>query len=291
MSQSSFQPRAVPPRPPLVWLLGASSWLLLVLVPAGALAWLGFAILAAIGRRRSWWIAAIVYGLAAIVFAQLDYPLGDISQGVLFLVSLVHAIGANPTWLNLLWGRRENGQNLLGNRTPVRAAAGPRQRAAALSPEEDRLLGGPGIARSDYLAEPAQAPTARRKRKTRAERRAEEAAARSESRVTALSDGASARGTATAAALAPERSAQDSDVELIDVNTANQRALAKLPGLDRGTAKAAVTERSNRGGFASLEDFASTVGLQPHEIVRLRNAAFCSPRPRAQRSFGRRVDF
>ena len=288
MAQFPFPPPAVPPRPPLLWLLGASSWLLLVVVPAGALAWLGFAILAAIGRRRSWWIAVTVYGLAAIVFAQLDNPLGDISQGVLFLVSFVHALAVNPTWLNLLWGRREQGRNVFGTRIPVQAPVGPRQRAVALSTEADRLLSGRGTAKSDYLAEPAAAESPRPKRKTRAQRRAEEAAARATAAAAASREDARVRGNT---ASAPGRSTPVSDAELVDVNTANQRALAKLPGLDRGVAKAAVAERAKRGGFASLEDFASTAGLQPHEIVRLRGAAFCSPRPRAPRSFGRRVDF
>ncbi|MBG6238546.1 DNA uptake protein ComE-like DNA-binding protein [Mycetocola sp. CAN_C7] len=61
--------------------------------------------------------------------------------------------------------------------------------------------------------------------------------------------------------------------------------------MDRRLAKAVVAERTKRGGFSSLEDFATTAGMQPHEIVRLRDEAFCSPRPRAARSFGRRLDY
>jgi DNA uptake protein ComE-like DNA-binding protein len=77
----------------------------------------------------------------------------------------------------------------------------------------------------------------------------------------------------------------------VDVNTANQRALAKLSGMDRGSAKAVIAARTRRKGFASLEDFATIAGLQPHEIARLRGEAFCSPRARAPRTFGRRVDY
>ncbi|TFC58935.1 MULTISPECIES: hypothetical protein [unclassified Cryobacterium] len=43
--------------------------------------------------------------------------------------------------------------------------------------------------------------------------------------------------------------------------------------------------------FPSLEAFAATAALQPHELVRLGSEAFCSPRPRAKRGFGRRVDY
>jgi DNA uptake protein ComE-like DNA-binding protein len=75
------------------------------------------------------------------------------------------------------------------------------------------------------------------------------------------------------------------------VNTANQRTIARLTGMDRGLAKTVIADRAKRGGFGSLEDFAAAAGLQPHELVRLRAEAFCSARPRAKRSFGRRVDY
>ena len=74
------------------------------------------------------------------------------------------------------------------------------------------------------------------------------------------------------------------------MNTASQRELSRLSGMDRRKAKALIAERTKRGGFASLEDYGTAAGLQPHEIVRLGDEAFCSPRPRASRSFGRRLD-
>ena len=77
----------------------------------------------------------------------------------------------------------------------------------------------------------------------------------------------------------------------IDVNTVGQRELSKLTGFDRKMAKAVIADRTRRGGYASLEDFGAAAGLQPHEIVRLRAEAFCSPRPRGERSFGRRLDY
>ena len=155
--------------------------------------------------------------------------------------------------------------------------------------EAEKLLAGQGTDRADYLAQASAAPP---KRQTRAQRRraaaraAEAAAATTDDAPTATTRAPTSRPSAAAPAPTPAN-----DVDLVDVNTANQRALAKLPGMDRGLAKAAVAERTRRGGFASLEDFAGTVRLQPHEIARLRTAAFCSPRPRAARSFGRRVDF
>ena len=256
--------------PSVYWRLGMSAWLLLLLVPAGGAAWLAFGVLAAIARRRSWAIIAGVYAVAAIVAQLPEDPAGDIAQGTLYLVILLHGLILNQSWLLMLWGRRENGLTVWGNRPGGRAAtAAParrRPRAATIPKEAERLLGTGGTSRSDYVDEatPAVAP----RRPTRAERRAQEAAARP---------------AAVATPVAP--------AELVDVNTANQRTLAKLTGMDRGLAKAAITERGKRGGFSSLEDFAATAGLQPHELMRLGTEAFASPRPRAKRTFGRRVDY
>jgi DNA uptake protein ComE-like DNA-binding protein len=238
-------------------------------------------------------VVAAVYAVLAIVVGVIDPPLGDILQGTLYLVILLHGLIVNQSWLLLLWGRRENGQTIFGTRTPLRAPTGPRQRAAAMSPEAEKLLAGAGTDRSDYLASADEEP--RPRRKTRAQRRAEAAAARARA-AAAPAEATRPRPASAAPASTPRAPAvpaavPTSEQDLVDVNTANQRTIAKLPGMDRGRAKAAISERTKRGGFTSLDDFAATAGLQPHEIARLRSAAFCSPRPRAARTFGRRVDF
>ncbi|WEO77196.1 helix-hairpin-helix domain-containing protein [Cryobacterium sp. SO2] len=246
--------------PSIFWRLVASSWLLLLLVPAGGLAWLAFGVLALVARRRAWGIVAAVYGVAAIVVQLPADPVGHILQGTLFLVVVLHGLILNQAWLLLLWGRRESGLTVFGNPAGGRPRAAARSRprsqarvqAAAIPKEAEQLLGAGGTSRSDYLDDSAAAAPAPRRRATRA--------------------------PAAPAAL-------------VDVNTANQRTLAKLTGMDRALAKAAVTERTKRGGFASLDDFAATAGLQPHEMVRLGSEAFCSSRPRTKRSFGRRVDY
>ena len=239
----------------------------MLLLPAGGVAWAAFGLLAALGRRRSWAVAAAVYAVAAIAVQVPEDPAGFILQGTLYLVALLHGLIINQSWLLLVWGSRENGLSLFGNlsRRRARSAAGPTRPAGAVPQEAEKLLGGGGTSRSDYVDESAAAvPPARQRRLTRAERRA-----------------------ATPARAVPAAT----PAELVDVNTANQRSLAKLTGMDRGLAKAAIADRTKRGGFASLEDFAGSAGLQPHEIVRLRAEATCSPRPRAPRSFGRRVDY
>jgi DNA uptake protein ComE-like DNA-binding protein len=276
--------------PSVIWRFVASSWLLLLLVGAGGAAWLAFGLLAIVARRRSWGIIAGAYAVAAMVAAVPVDPAGRIMQGSLYLIALTHGLILNQTWLLLLWGRRENGLTVFGNLPGGNARnappTGPRQRAAAIPKEAEQLLGSGGTARSDYVDDSAPAP---RKRRTRAERRAEQAAA------SAATTPAPRRTAAPPAASVPvparAAEAPGADVELVDVNTANQRTLARLTGMDRGLAKAAIAERTARGGFGSLEDFAATSRLQPHEVVRLRGEAYCSPRPRAKRSFGRRVDY
>ncbi|MBX0299188.1 helix-hairpin-helix domain-containing protein [Cryobacterium sp. 1639] len=264
--------------PSIAWRLGASSWLLLLVFgPGGGVAWVAFGILSLIGRRLSWGIASGVYGLAAIIVRIPEEPVGGIAQGSLYLVALLHGLIINHRWLLLLWGRHENGLTLIGTprgSKPRARAATPRRRKTAIPKEAEALLGGDGTAKSDYVDESAPEPAPQRRGLSRAQRRAQAAAeARADTRAAAA------------------RSEPATPAELIDVNTANQRTLARLTGLDRARAKAAIAERTSRGGFASLEAFASSAGLQPHELVRLRAEAYCSPRPRADRSFGRRVDY
>lgn len=292
-NRSRWEPRpsATAAGPSLPWRLGASSWLLLLLVGGGGLAWLGFAILATVGRRRSWWIVSAVYAVVAFLAWLPEGEGGRIIQGTVYLVAILHGLIVNQTWLLLLWGRRENGLTVFGNERSRKASAGPRQRAAAVPQEAENLLAGQGTDRADYLA---SSPAAQPKRQTRAQRR--KAAARARARAAEAASSSPHSATTPATRAPATRTSAPTPVtapesELVDVNTANQRTLAKLPGMDRALAKATVAERTRRGGFSSLEDFASTAGLQPHEIVRLRAAAFCSPRPRAARSFGRRVDF
>jgi DNA uptake protein ComE-like DNA-binding protein len=279
-----FRPQPLPETPPgpsVIWRFVASSWLLLLLVPSGGTAWLAFGVVAGVARRRSWGIVAAAYAVAAGIAAIPEDPAGRILQGSLYLVALIHGLILNQNWLLLLWGRRENGLTIFGNlpggASRNAAPTGRRQRAAAIPKEAEQLLGA-GTARSDYVDDTAP--------QTRAERRAQQAAADAGARQAARASEPQASAPARAAAAQPAP-----DVELIDVNTANQRALSRLTGMDRGLAKAAITERTQRGGFGSLEDFAATAGLQPHEIVRLRAEAYCSARPRSKRSFGRRVDY
>jgi hypothetical protein len=59
----------------------------------------------------------------------------------------------------------------------------------------------------------------------------------------------------------------------VDVNTAAAPDLATLPGMTPERVTTALELRRRQGGFADVEAFGVAVGLQPHEIVRLRTRA------------------
>ncbi|WP_328645024.1 helix-hairpin-helix domain-containing protein [Amycolatopsis sp. NBC_00348] len=60
---------------------------------------------------------------------------------------------------------------------------------------------------------------------------------------------------------------------LVDVNAATPSDLARLPGMTPERVNEALELRRRQGGFADVEAFGVAVGLQPHEIVRLRGRA------------------
>jgi hypothetical protein len=62
-------------------------------------------------------------------------------------------------------------------------------------------------------------------------------------------------------------------VPLVDVNAAPGSDLARLPGMTPERVHQALASRQRQGSFADVEAFGVAVGLQPHEIVRLRARA------------------
>ncbi len=59
----------------------------------------------------------------------------------------------------------------------------------------------------------------------------------------------------------------------MDVNAASGDELATLPGLSPARVTTALELRRQQGGFPDVEAFGVAIGLQPHEIVRLRGRA------------------
>ena len=244
--------------PRFSWLIWMSLWMVPVFFGPGW-AWLAFLIMGIVSRR----VAAIVVG---VVMALLAITVGlgiwgeftGVVNAIVQLTGILIALSMNPGWLRTMWERR---------------LARP---ADATSP-----LVQPWSSGAAAPAEPTR-PEPRRGRKRRSGRAG--SAAPTEADRLAARVGA---GTTDLLETTPDADPP----EPVDVQTATAEELQQLPGMNRPRARKAVKERTKRGGFASIEDFGEVVGLQPHEIVRLRAAATCSPRPRAERRFGRRVDY
>jgi len=74
----------------------------------------------------------------------------------------------------------------------------------------------------------------------------------------------------------------------VEANTASPRTLSRLPGVTPDVARRWVAERRRRGGFRDIDDLATALELQPHEIVRLRpRVSFAAPGNRPRRRLGR----
>ncbi|MEW2013987.1 MULTISPECIES: ComEA family DNA-binding protein [Microbacterium] len=233
------------------WMLGVSAWLVPVFFGPG-FAWIGFLIVGAVSQRGAAYVAALASGVLGITIGvEVWGGFTDIVAAIVHLAGIVVALALNPAWLRTLWERRVAGKDK--NRPAVWRRA----------------------------AEPAAAASARPSRRSRrGSKRASKPAPERETTRAAESVGA------TSADLLQPREA----VEPVDVQTASADELAELPGMNRSKARRAVRARTKENGFVTLEQFGETAGLQPHEIVRLRAAATCSPRPRGERRFGRRVD-
>jgi DNA uptake protein ComE-like DNA-binding protein len=244
--------------------------------------WLGFGIVGVASRSRRLIILGVVWGAVAILInLEIWGQAQPIVRAVAYLAGMVCALAVNPGWLRTMWQRRVDKSGM--GVTSARAVATGAAAGAAANASGNRA--------------------SRRSRAKKAPAKSQPAT----SRRAAVTDDQPARTPAKpvpdeATELAAEAGASTDDLlaapaagaaaaEPVDVNTATAAELEGLPGVTRARARKAVSEREEQGGFSSLEDFGETLGLQPHEIVRLRKVAVCSPRPRGERRFGRRVDY
>jgi DNA uptake protein ComE-like DNA-binding protein len=275
--------------PSIPWMLGMSSWMLLTVVPGPILTWLGFSIIGVASRSRRLLILAVVWGAAAIlVTLEIWGQWQPLVRGIVYLSGMLVALMVNPGWLRTMWQRRLDRASESGGAGSGGTASG---RSAGSGTGAAKKPSARASRRSRAAA--ARAAAAKARAEAQAARAETEAAERAER------DEAAGAGAGEAAALAAAAGASPTDLldaadltpEPVDVNTAAAAELEKLPGMSRSRARRAVKERDAQGGFTSVEDFGEAVGLQPHEIVRLRKLATCSPRPRGERRFGRRVDY
>ncbi|MBV8995364.1 MAG: helix-hairpin-helix domain-containing protein [Pseudonocardiales bacterium] len=75
----------------------------------------------------------------------------------------------------------------------------------------------------------------------------------------------------------PMSTRSNSTNHITDINSAGPNQLAALPGFSMDRAQRVITERNARHGFATIEEFANTAGLAPHEYYRIRNLVKCTP--------------
>lgn len=93
-------------------------------------------------------------------------------------------------------------------------------------------------------------------------------------------------GYAPAVSPAPSQAAASAE-QPVDVNNAPLEDLLALPGMTRARAERVVQERGTRGGFTDVDQLGQLLGLQPHQVQRLRpRVTFGRVAPRA-----RMVDF
>lgn len=248
-------------------LLFASLWIIPVLGGPGW-SWIGFGVAAMISANARLVWPAIAYTTIGFITLALEDEIGlvdlaTIIRSVAWVACILHGLIVLPGVLR----RVADGTGL-----PT-----PQQQARARAQAQRELAD----ARARALDDAGAGSSSRRRRRPAPAPRPQDVPEEARGLAEAADD--------TRAALV-DRSAPAPAAPTVDVNKASRRELARLPGMDRESARAVVTERDRRGGFASLEDFARAAGLQPHEAVRLRAHAFCSPRPRPPRTFARRVD-
>jgi Helix-hairpin-helix motif len=231
------------------WRLRHSLWVLVPLVTCGILTWAAFVYIGVRARRPAWWIAGIVYAvLTGVAFAltvgqSTADPTGVDAQGALtmivFLGGTVHAVLVNRAWLR--WRSEHNTPwYLQADGYPQPAGNGRPPSFGQPSDDGTTGYGTTGYGTTGYGT-----------------------------------TGAYPSGPAPAPPWGSPTGFDPAPVR-VDVNEADRGALQNLPGMTPERVSAAVAERARRGGFRSLEEFASVVGLAPHELMRIRQVACCS---------------
>jgi Helix-hairpin-helix motif len=63
------------------------------------------------------------------------------------------------------------------------------------------------------------------------------------------------------------------DYGLVDVNHCTEQGLQRLPGVDGATARQIAAQRTQCGGFSSVEDLGMLLNLPPDQVGNMRDAA------------------
>lgn len=286
--------------PTIGWMLGMSTWMISAFIPGSYLAWLGFLLVGIVGRMRRWTIIGVVLGaLAILVHLPIWGQWQSLLAALVYIAGMVLALMANPGWLRAMWDRRTGSSTSAASTSAAPARETRAARRARAGQDAQKAA---DAARADETAREAARQKEARRRASRRRGGSDSDRASNRSKTdTAPAQGAraeqteanelAARAGASSAEFFAASAPSTEPAEPIDVNTADADALAGLSGITARQARKLVKQRTAQGGFTSLDAFATAAGLQPHEIVRLRNAAVCSRPPRGPRQFGRRVDY
>lgn len=259
------------------WRLRHSVWMLGPIVSFGMITWVSFLYIGVRARRRDWQIAGVLYAIGVVIVfiftpspdstgAPASGSAADWTAGLLFalwVAGVTHALLSNKSWLrwraqnSTPWYVTSGGAEVRGGHK----APGP----SSLPPQ----LSGLGIDSANYYSQQ--------------QGHSDAGGSSPGDRSPLPSDPPAAPRNAPAASFAS-----------IDVNIASASELATLPGFNDERAKHAVAARERLGGFNSIQQFADTAGLLPHEHHRVRSLVTCtlpnSP-PDAGPAAGRVVDF
>ncbi|MGM0929933.1 MAG: ComEA family DNA-binding protein [Actinomycetota bacterium] len=270
-------------KPPGLWLVAGSLWLLVPLLGIGFLSWAGFIIIGLLARRAAWMSAGAFYLVVLVVSLFMNEQPGRTARVLIWAICSVHALGINHAWLRDRWAhasrssgslwaallRKSSADTAMDGTTAMPtvralfrrhpgAAAAPHHPGAALAPAP---RSGPAPAPANWAAELLNAP--------------------------GLDAATYYAGTAASHAAGTSRPPADP----VDINSAPAAALQKLNGISRHKARKAVRLRNERGPFRSVEDFGAALGISQPDLAVLRPLLTCKLPPAMPVSFGRSVDY
>ncbi|WP_328459399.1 helix-hairpin-helix domain-containing protein [Actinoplanes sp. NBC_00393] len=283
------------------------------MVPFSCFSAVGFLYVGIRARRPAWWIAGLLYTVIANVCFFIGGEAADdsVAQNVAFAtmfliwpISVAHALVINGSWLR--WRAAQVPWYSQPQQTPWAAPPGPvatplppqlqdvvpppqqyyagpapassfsPQTSSPPSPTPPGFPASPGPApMSAFPASPGPAPGFP----------ASPGSAPSPSF-------AASPGSMSPPSYAPAQGPLvEPPPDRLNVNIADARQLAAVPGIGAERAAHLVATRQARGGFSSLTEFAAVAGLAPHEFVAVRERLSCDPLPPAgETPFGRIVD-
>lgn len=263
------------------WRLRHSAWLLAPILGFGFTSFVGFAYIAARARRRKWWIIAAIYAAVTAIALTLmslnptpegktgSGPAQSWGAGILFFLwmgSIVHGAILNKEYLR--WRAVDKQPWYLSQAVPGNSTTAPMPAQSPLPPQ----LTGLGMESSNFYQEGAGTPSVPRHQPV--SHPGEKAPT---APLVAPPNWAPVSTPGRSTTTHPSGEAQGI-AATVDVNSATQADLMRLPGVNADLAAQLVGARIARGGFADLDDFARTAQFQPHEFARLRSLIWVSQR-------------